>query len=171
VVLGRQDAAARHFERALIAHERLGARPLLAHTQVELAEVLLARGRQTNASRARELLDQASATVSELGMTPLAERVADLVRSVGFGPPAARDPVRPPAADLEVTRLSERERQVATLIARGYSNRELSEELHITRRTVESHVTTMLSKLALASRTQLAVWAIEHGLESPEGGP
>jgi DNA-binding CsgD family transcriptional regulator len=173
VVLGREDAAAQHFERALITHEQLGARPFLAHTQVELAEVLLAQGRQSDASRARELLDRAGATVSELGMAPLAERVADLSRSVGLHLLPARDPVRPTmsrSADLKVTRLSGRERQVATLIARGYSNREISEELHITRRTVESHVTTIFNRLGLVSRTQLAVWAIGHGLQPSEGG-
>ena len=67
-------------------------------------------------------------------------------------------------------RLTDRESEVLRLIARGYSNPQISTELMITRRTVESHVTTILNKLGLSSRTQLALWAVEHGMSSSAGG-
>ena len=57
-----------------------------------------------------------------------------------------------------------REREVARLVARGLSNREIAERLVVSVRTTEAHVTHVLSKLGLRSRAQLAVWATEHGL-------
>jgi DNA-binding NarL/FixJ family response regulator len=60
--------------------------------------------------------------------------------------------------------LTEREREVAALIAQGKSNREIADELVVSYRTVETHVGTILSKLAFSSRAKIAVWAVESGL-------
>ena len=60
--------------------------------------------------------------------------------------------------------LTERERAVAALIARGKSNREIAEELVIVPRTVETHISSILAKLGFTSRAQIAVWAAEKGL-------
>ena len=60
--------------------------------------------------------------------------------------------------------LTEREREVVALIAQGKSNREIADELVVSYRTVETHVGTILSKLAFSSRAQIAVWAVEVGL-------
>jgi DNA-binding NarL/FixJ family response regulator len=60
--------------------------------------------------------------------------------------------------------LTEREREVAVLIAQGKSNREIADQLVVSYRTVETHVGTILSKLAFSSRAQIAVWAVEIGL-------
>jgi DNA-binding NarL/FixJ family response regulator len=60
--------------------------------------------------------------------------------------------------------LTEREREVAALIAKGKSNREIADQLVVSYRTVETHVRSILSKLAFASRAQIAVWAVEIGL-------
>jgi non-specific serine/threonine protein kinase len=60
--------------------------------------------------------------------------------------------------------LTERERQVAALIAQGASNHEIAEALVVSERTVESHVTNILSKLGFTARTQIAAWAVEKGL-------
>jgi predicted ATPase/DNA-binding NarL/FixJ family response regulator len=60
--------------------------------------------------------------------------------------------------------LTEREREVAALIARGKTNGEIAQELVLSKRTVEKHVANILSKLGLTSRTQVVRWAIEHGL-------
>jgi len=58
--------------------------------------------------------------------------------------------------------LTEREREVLGLVARGRSNREIATELEITERTARTHVSNILGKLDLASRTQAALWAIDH---------
>ncbi len=62
--------------------------------------------------------------------------------------------------------LTERERSVATLVARGHSNREIADALVISERTVERHVANVLAKLGLASRVHLAAWVTEN-LPSP----
>jgi len=58
--------------------------------------------------------------------------------------------------------LTEREREVLRLVARGHSNKEIAALLDITERTARTHVSNILGKLDLASRTQAALWAIEH---------
>ena len=60
--------------------------------------------------------------------------------------------------------LTEREREVATMIAQGKSNREIADVLVIGYRTVEAHVSNILSKLGFTSRAQIAAWAVEKGL-------
>lgn len=62
--------------------------------------------------------------------------------------------------------LTERERSIATLIAQGKSNREIADQLVVSERTVESHVANILFKLGFASRTQVAAWVIEVGLDN-----
>ncbi len=75
---------------------------------------------------------------------------------------AASAPERPPAGKPP-GRLTRREREVAALIARGLTtNRQLSAELFISERTVETHVRNILRKLGLGSRAQLAAWAAER---------
>jgi len=63
--------------------------------------------------------------------------------------------------------LTSRERQVVTLIARGRTNREIASELQVTKRTAETHVLNILNKLKVNSRTEIALWAITHGLHTP----
>jgi len=60
--------------------------------------------------------------------------------------------------------LTAREREVAGLIARGETNREIAEKLVVSERTVESHVTNILAKLGFPSRARIAIWAAEKGL-------
>lgn len=60
--------------------------------------------------------------------------------------------------------LTERELDVVRLVAQGRSNREIAEALVISEKTVKTHVSSILSKLNLADRTQLAIYALKHGL-------
>lgn len=66
--------------------------------------------------------------------------------------------------DSELDRLSDREREVLQLIARGYTYREVGEELYISTKTVESHVSSVLRKLQLSNRNELTRWAAERKL-------
>jgi DNA-binding CsgD family transcriptional regulator len=61
-------------------------------------------------------------------------------------------------------RLTHREKEVATLVARGLTNRQIAKELVISEHTVENHVAKILKKLGLDSRTQIAAWATRQGL-------
>jgi AAA ATPase domain len=88
----RWAEACDHFETAIGAHERLGARPLLAQTQYEYARMLLRRDRAADHSRALALLEQALATAGPVGMAALVEGVQALQatqesRAVPVGPP------------------------------------------------------------------------------------
>ena len=60
--------------------------------------------------------------------------------------------------------LSPRQQEVAALVAQGLSNKEIAERLVITEGTTANHVETILKRLGLRNRVELAVWAVEHGL-------
>jgi predicted ATPase/DNA-binding CsgD family transcriptional regulator len=60
--------------------------------------------------------------------------------------------------------LTRREREVAALIARGLTNRQIAERLVISERTADNHVANILGRLGFSSRAQVAVWAAERGL-------
>jgi DNA-binding NarL/FixJ family response regulator len=62
------------------------------------------------------------------------------------------------------TALSPRERDVAGLIAEGLSNRDIGTRLHMSERTVENHVSRILRKLQLSSRTAIAAWATRSAM-------
>ncbi|WP_424214452.1 response regulator [Streptomyces sp. BI20] len=69
-----------------------------------------------------------------------------------------------PAGTGRGTTLTEREREVLTLIAQGRANREIARALVLSEKTVKTHVSNILMKLDLADRTQAALWAVRHGL-------
>lgn len=66
-----------------------------------------------------------------------------------------------------ISSLTERERTVLSLVGEGRSNRDIAKELHISERTARTHVSNMLGKLNLSSRTQAALLALNSGLISP----
>ena len=110
--------------------------------------------------------------------TAEADEVADAIRAahrgeVHLAPAAAvqlakslRNP--PPGAGREL--LTERERQVLALVASGAANKAIGTALSISERTARTHVSNILMKLGLGSRTQLALWAVREGL-APLPGP
>ena len=69
-----------------------------------------------------------------------------------------------PSFDPELDQLTPREREVLRLIARGYTYKEIAKELFISTKTVETHVSSVLRKLQLSTRHQLARWATERRL-------
>ena len=78
----------------------------------------------------------------------------------------SRPPDKPPTPDP----LTEREMEVLCLVAQGKSNREIADELTVTEGTVRVHVSSILSKLHLASRTQATLYALREGLASLDDG-
>jgi DNA-binding NarL/FixJ family response regulator len=82
-------------------------------------------------------------------------------RLAGFVLDAFAD-THPQVLDPELDRLSAREREVLRLIARGYTYREIAGELHLSVKTVETHVSSVLRKLQLSNRHQLTRWATER---------
>jgi DNA-binding SARP family transcriptional activator len=80
----RWQDAERHFEDALAANQRMGARPWLAHTQHDYARMLLGRGDVGDRGRALELVGDALATYRELGMESWAEKASELEQTARF---------------------------------------------------------------------------------------
>ncbi|HLY23993.1 MAG TPA: LuxR C-terminal-related transcriptional regulator [bacterium] len=76
-------------------------------------------------------------------------------------PPAP--PGRTPR-DAEAETLTAREREVASLVAQGLTNRQVAARLVVTERTAETHVQNILNKLGFTSRAQIAAWAVAQGL-------
>lgn len=71
---------------------------------------------------------------------------------------------RRPAEEETAEPLTEREKDVLRLLGKGLSNKEIAAQLFITERTARTYVSNILGKLGLASRTQAALWAVEHHL-------
>jgi DNA-binding NarL/FixJ family response regulator len=85
-------------------------------------------------------------------------------RLAGFVLDAFAGTIEVAQVDDDLDRLTDRERQVMRLIARGYAYREVAAELFISVRTVETHVSSVLRKLQLSSRHELTRWAADRRL-------
>ena len=74
---------------------------------------------------------------------------------------AAPEP-QPSPADESSERLTAREQEVALLVARGLTNRQIAEELSISGRTVENHIGKIFKKLGFSSRSRIAAWVAQR---------
>ncbi len=107
-------------------------------------------------------------TISATELVDAIERVADgdavfSPRLAGFVLDAFSGDL-PAPADPELDQLTGREQEVLRLIARGYSYKEVAARLHLSVKTIETHVSAVLRKLQLSSRHQLTAWANERRL-------
>ena len=107
-------------------------------------------------------------TISGDELAAAVDRVADgdavfSPRLAGFVLDAFRAGERV-GGDAELDELTPREREVLQLIARGYRYKEIAARLHLSVKTVESHVSSVLRKLQLTSRHELTRWAHERRL-------
>jgi DNA-binding CsgD family transcriptional regulator len=117
-----------------------------AHTRLELAALLAAERPEVAIAEARAALD----AFERQNATHFADEAAALLRSLG---------VRTAAAKRTVGTLTKREVEVLELIGKGLSNPEIAQRLYISRKTVEHHVSNVLSKLGLRSRAEAAAYA------------
>jgi DNA-binding CsgD family transcriptional regulator len=112
-----------------------------------------------------ELGEAAFAAAWAEGQAMSVERaIADAAEVPTPGAPPTRA-AAPPATSSAVS-LTRREQEVARLVARGLSSREIATALSIAERTAENHVEHILSKLGFRTRVQIATWAVEHELVS-----
>ncbi|CAN5479372.1 response regulator transcription factor [soil metagenome] len=118
-----------------------------------------ARGYVTKTISGPELID-AVRRVAE-GDAVFSPRLAGFVLDAFAGGPAGVA-----TADPELDQLTDREREVLRLIARGYMYKEIAHRLGISAKTVEAHVSAVLRKLQLSSRHELSRWALERRLVS-----
>ena len=85
-------------------------------------------------------------------------------RLAGFVLDAFAGSIEVAAVDEDLDRLTDREREVMRLIARGYAYKEVAKELFISIKTVETHMSSVLRKLQLSSRHELTRWASDRHL-------
>jgi DNA-binding CsgD family transcriptional regulator/tetratricopeptide (TPR) repeat protein len=160
--LGRARAATHDpdaiapLEAALTAFRRLDMPWEAANTRLLIGRTLADRARGTAIAEARAAL----AGFEKLGAGPGADAAAALLRSLGVS--AARSGPK----GLGV--LTRREREVLELLGEGLSNPAIAQRLFITRKTVEHHVGSVLSKLELSGRSEATAYALRH-LTSPRG--
>ena len=97
------------------------------------------------------------------GMAMSAEEATKYALSQEVVPTASQSlPADGEMSHLLTDTLTRREREVAALVARGLTNRQIASALHLSERTIENHVSRILRKLGLASRAQVAAWATEQ---------
>jgi tetratricopeptide (TPR) repeat protein len=138
------------------------ARPLLWRIQLALGALLQT---QTRRDEAEQVYTAARSTIDELASTLPTDELHEQFRGNALASiPVLRSRSRSSALKTHYGGLTTREREVATLIARGYSNRGIAEALVVSERTVEAHTSHIREKLGFTSRTQVATWAVEQGL-------
>jgi DNA-binding CsgD family transcriptional regulator len=136
--------------------------------RIALGQVLRARRRQREADAA---FAEARATIEVLAATVPDEEVRKTFLTGATAMlPAPREPTARQAAARACGGLTEREREIAGLVARGLSNRVIAERLSVSEPTVATHVSHILAKLGFSSRTQVATWVIEAGLLHESSG-
>lgn len=124
-----------------------------ARSRRRWAEALLERGDRT---AAREQAGRALAEAEAMGARPLVGAIRDLARRGRLDLPG----VRTDGPDV----LTSREAEVLTLVAQGLSNRQIGESLFISGKTVSVHVSNLLAKLGVSSRTEAVTVAHQRGL-------
>ncbi|MGH2532590.1 MAG: helix-turn-helix transcriptional regulator [Thermomicrobiales bacterium] len=156
-LLGRTSEAASYFDRARAVLDGSGQAPMRAIVDLDQATALL-RAATPDVTRAEELLVAAQVSFRQLGMTPWEREASEtLTRIRGARRPAKERPAG----------LTDREVDVLRLVARGYPDRQISEDLFVSPRTVNAHIRNMLGKTMCSNRTELSVWAVEHELAGP----
>jgi len=162
LALGRAEEAMSALEAARHGAMQRHARPLLWTVHRALVRAYRRQRRHEAAwreqSAARALIEALAATVED---APLRERF-QRVALASLPPERALGAAQ--RAKQTFGGLTTREREVAALIARGATSREIARALTISERTAEAHVSHMLGKLGFSSRAQIAAWAVEQGL-------
>lgn len=110
------------------------------------------------------------ATPDEVGAAIRAAQRGEVHLNAAVAGPLMQS-LRGPAAEGTAVRLTDRERDVLVLVGQGLSNKEIAGRLGIGNRTVRTHVSGILGKLGLASRTQAALFAVRAGLAPTSDTP
>ena len=139
-----------------------GLRPMLWRIHLSLAHLYRTEKRHAEAGEAfaaaQTILDELAAGITDLSVR---ETFLDAARKLL---PRPRPSSELRAAKQAYGGLTRREREVVQLIAEGRSNAEIAATLVLGKRTVETHISSILAKLGAASRAQIVTWAVAHGL-------
>jgi NarL family two-component system response regulator LiaR len=131
-----------------------------------VASVVLLFVPSADGSRARRALADGAADVlpDDISYDHLLQAIRLAVQGKPAQPPDTQTTPEDPFRDL-----TDREREVLTLVAEGYSNKEIAARIGLTVGTVKGYVSSILTKLGVVDRTQAAVFALRHGLVISEG--
>jgi DNA-binding NarL/FixJ family response regulator len=165
-MLGRWEEAEVEFQAAVELAARQNRIPLMRSILVRQGWLYSKERKNDLAGRS---FDRARAITEQIArQVPDHQREQFLRSALSEIPPIHR-----PTSNKEKTArpggLSRREQEVATLIAQGKSNREIAEALYLSVRTVEAHITRILTRLGFSSRTEVAVWAAGQQLAPASG--
>jgi DNA-binding NarL/FixJ family response regulator len=153
---GKPQHAITLLREAQITARDQGTLPTLRTLQLALADLLR---RELGVEAARDDEAAAREVASRLAATLLpGELREEYLRAAGLEPSGAE-----PASGDPHDVLTGREREVAMQIAAGLSNRAIAEQLFVSARTVEAHVSNILRKLGLSSRAGIATWVARQG--------
>jgi DNA-binding NarL/FixJ family response regulator len=152
----RDSQSAVRFWGAVEALAEAGGPPLPADARESYEQDRAAASASLGAQAFAAALEQGrEAPLEEIVRAALTARYPAPIRPGARGGSARLDPAGP---------LTRREREVAVLLARGLTDRQIASELIITEGTVGVHVEHILAKLSFRSRAQVAAWAAERGL-------
>lgn len=162
VAQGRMEEAQAVLCSARDAAQRQGARPFLWRICVTLGKCYRT---QASRQRAAEAFALARTTLEELASTLLDHDLRDtFLRQASAQLPPLRQSSPRHALRQAFGGLTEREREVAVLIAQGKSTHAIADELIVSERTIEKHVEGIMSKLGFTSRVQIAAWVVAKDL-------
>ncbi|HEU5300393.1 MAG TPA: tetratricopeptide repeat protein [bacterium] len=188
---GDHDQARAHFVESLELYHARDDRRGIAQCLEGLAAVLFAWGQAGSSARVLSAADalreglgvplpgtdrgQHDRTLSGLraSLAPdvfeaewRAGRALDVEAAIGL---ALETPPRAPTGRMQTPAdpLTAREREVAVLIARGLTNRDIAAQLRVSERTAITHVEHIMNKLGMHTRAQIAAWAVRQGLDLP----
>jgi non-specific serine/threonine protein kinase len=159
---GQSDRAVRLVGAAAGLRTSLGASGCSPVRRLKLQRTLEAAQRALGANAAVVRNEGQAMSVEDAVLFARSTTPTETVSSAAAAQPSA--PSTSLGTSSELAWLTPREREVAGLLLRGLSNRQIADELVITERTAETHVCRILSKLGLGSRAQIAAWALDHGL-------
>jgi non-specific serine/threonine protein kinase len=190
--LGDVERAYALFAESMAAHQAQQNRPGMAECLIGFAALAVVRGSPAAGTRLlaaavalgvqnaksswvvtrREYeyylaLARAKLTEAELEAEQATGRALSLEQAIEYAQKLPLMSRATPAIREQSGDLTEREREVAALIAQGKSNGEIAGALVVSKRTVEKHIANILSKLGLTSRAQIVRWAIDHSLTQP----
>jgi predicted ATPase/class 3 adenylate cyclase/DNA-binding CsgD family transcriptional regulator len=130
-----------------------------------LLDAVVSAGRQASTTTARSALGKVAFNEAwAAGQAMTLEQAFACVRAIEASPPSTAGDRSAPRRKAPVSPLTAREREVAALVARGLTNRQIAAVLVVTEGTAASHVEHIRGKLGFHARAQIAAWAIENKL-------
>jgi len=123
--------------------------PATTENPIKIIQIVIRHLLAPHVPQAAAALDAAAGEAEQLGMVPFTRRIGQLR-------------ARLPTAAAARSPLSPRELEVARLVGRGLTNKQIGETLYLSERTAENHVRHILVKLGFSNRSQIAAWSSEE---------